>query len=139
VVRPERDEALDQRPATCDALGKGRAALGDGDADQAAPRFLPLVASGLCQQAKRPHGFRDRFSVRTAGRRQDRRRSLELRAKPSASIPYRLPVTYPGAKPEPVQARNVAFILGLDSFLDYRRRRVGSIARHKLFTFGRNV
>ena len=47
MIRPERDEALDERPFGGDALGERGAALGRRDADERAPRPLTSLSSLL--------------------------------------------------------------------------------------------
>ena len=82
VVRPERDEPLDERPLGRDALGERQAAFGGGNLDQPPARVLPRLLAGrfvrrLGDRSERPNGFGQGFG-RGLGRRA---RALERRRR----------------------------------------------------------
>ena len=107
MIRPERDEPLDERPIGGDALGQRGTALGGRNADERAARLLaglpPLPVVGLSNRAKRANGIGNCVRRAFGRRAQDRRAALQLPAQPAARIADPLALAGACAEPEPIE------------------------------------
>src|SRR6185503_6304122 len=103
MVRPERDEPLDEGPVGRDARRQRGDALLRRNFNQLPPQLLPLLGSLPRRTAKRANGFAERRR-RARGRRRDRGGSAcELRAQPPSWIVDAPAFTGARAEAKPVQ------------------------------------
>src|SRR5688572_3508090 len=107
VIRPERDEALDERTFGRDALDEGGAAFCCGDRYQPPACFLPgratLLIVALGGGTERANGIGNRFWRCLGGHPQERRVTLELGAQPASRIANSPAFAGPRAEAETVE------------------------------------
>src|SRR5688500_3222073 len=107
VVRPERDEALDERTFGRHAFDEGGSAFCRGDCHQAPACFLPgraaLLIVALGCVTERANGVANRFWRSFGGYLQERRVTLELGVQPAARIARSSAVAGPRAEAEAVE------------------------------------
>ena len=112
MIRPERNQSLDERTIARHACCQCSAAFRGGDVDERATRHLARLAPLLliaCQRARLPNhaeradGMCNRRRRGLGRRVQERCVSLELSAEPLARIGHAPPFTGAGAETESIQ------------------------------------
>ena len=107
MIRPERDEALDERTVGRHALGERGTAFGGRNGDERATRLLaglpPRQVVGLSNRAERANGIGNCVRRAFGRRAQDRRAALQLPAEPAARIADPLALAGACAEPKPIE------------------------------------
>src|SRR5688572_15937941 len=147
MVRPERDEPLDEGSIRRDARGQRGDALLRGDFNELATQLLSLLRSLPRRTTKRADGFAERRR-RARGRRRDCGCSaFKLRAQPGPWIVDAPTLTDARAQAEPVQGAKGQIHPRVSSFPHaYRPRRccgrqiaLGGLLQVALNQFGRST
>jgi hypothetical protein len=137
VIRPERDQPLDERAVAPHPRRKRGLALRRRNPHQRPARLLPgvpaqVVGWSLGDRAKSANRLGNGVRRALGRGTQDRRTSLQLCAKPRAWIANAVALACAGAEPKPVEGTKRGVHASTSIPLDDNRQR--RAPRHRLFT-----